>query len=338
MKALLRVKNLSLTIQNKKMASTIKAATAVNNISFDIYPGEILGIVGESGSGKSLTALSIMGVLSENKTPSGSIQYNGKELLSLTEKELQRIRGKEIAFVFQEASSSLNPLLKIGAQIAETLKLHGETNKALIKRSVTELMEKLMLPVNLVDAYPHQLSGGMCQRVMIALSLICRPKLLIADEPTTALDPATQSQILSLLKTINRDFGTSIIFISHDLSVVKNFCNRILVMYAGRILESGSTDDIFSNPAHEYTRGLLDSIPSGTYKEKALSGIPGKVPSLEEGLPSGCPFHPRCKKASDECKQEFPPARSIKPFDAENNADALHSADHITHCIYGGLQ
>ncbi|MCL2601769.1 MAG: ABC transporter ATP-binding protein, partial [Treponema sp.] len=204
-----------------------------------------------------------------------------------------------------------------------TLELHGEKNKAAVKARVTELMEKLSLPANLADAYPHQLSGGMCQRVMIALAVICRPRLFIADEPTTALDVATQSQIIALMKEINREIGVSILFISHDLSLLKNFCDRLLIMYCGRILEEGSTVEIFSRPAHEYTRSLLAAIPCADSKGKDLAAIPGKVPSLEEGRPAGCPFHPRCAKAAPRCcGGEFPLLRAV-------------SETHTTRCVIG---
>jgi peptide/nickel transport system ATP-binding protein len=289
----------------------------------------MLGLVGESGSGKSLTALSIAGLLSENKkVTGGSILFQKNagssvlNLLTLPEKELEVIRGAEISMIFQEPFSSLNPLMKIGDQIAEALKLHGERDKALIKSRVREIMKKLGLPdpEKLANAYPHQLSGGMCQRVMIALAVICRPRLLIADEPTTALDFTTQSQILSLLKEINRDMGASILFISHDLSVIGSNCSRVLVMYSGRILEEGGTEEVFSNPAHEYTRGLLASTPGKANKPQALANIPGRVPSLEEGRPQGCPFHPRCSKVKPACKQSFAPERSV-------------GANHRTRCI-----
>jgi oligopeptide/dipeptide ABC transporter ATP-binding protein len=246
-------------------------------------------------------------------------------MLSLTERELQKIRGKEISMIFQEPVSSLNPLATVGAQIAETLELHGEKDKALIKNRVRELMEKLGLPdtEKLIKAYPHLLSGGMCQRVMIALAIICRPRLLIADEPTTALDFNTQSHLLSLMKEINREMGTSILFISHDLGVVKNFCDRVLVMYSGSILEEGGTEEIFSHPAHEYTRGLLGSIPNMANRGGELANISGKVPSLEEGRPAGCPFHPRCAQSTAACKGEFPTARFV-------------SAAHTTRCVLEG--
>jgi len=321
METLLEVRNLSIGIHRECVLS------AVEDISFDVYPGEILGIVGESGSGKSLTALSIPALLGRGaEADTGSILYYGngiaggaartsRDLLTLPEKELQAIRGKEISMIFQEPFSSLNPLMKIGVQIAETLELHGSKDRTLVKSRVRELMETLGLsePEKLMEAYPHRLSGGMCQRVMIALAVICRPRLLIADEPTTALDQGTQNQILGLIKEINQDLGTSILFISHDLEVIKNLSSRVLVMYAGRILEEGQTEDIFFHSAHEYTRGLLGSIPGRAKRGKDLANIPGKVPSLDEGRPSGCPFHPRCTKAEPRCKGNFPPVISVSP-------------------------
>ena len=329
MEALLKVRNLSIGINHRCKDGENRLFSAAENISFDIYNGEILGIVGESGSGKSLTALSIPGLLGENmEVTSGSILYRKndsvKDLLALSEKELQSIRGKEISFVFQEPFSSLNPLVKVGNQIEETLKLHSKKNKEQIKKQARELMEKLKLPEpdKLAEKYPHQLSGGMCQRVMIAMAIICSPRLLIADEPTTALDQNIQLEIISLLKKINRDFGTSILFISHDLSLVKKLCSRVLVMYSGRVLEEGGTREIFSRPAHEYTKGLWGSIPDSANRGKALAAIPGKIPSLEEGRPPGCPFHPRCVKASLACMESFPPEKTV-------------GTNHRTHCVLG---
>ena len=328
---LLELKNLSIDI-GRVVDGKTQLLSSVEDISFEIFPGEILGIVGESGSGKSLTALSIPGLLGDNKeVTSGSILFGEpkKNLLEFTEKELQKIRGKEISMIFQESFSSLNPLMKVGEQIAETLELHGETDKARNKSRIIELMEKLKLsgkpglpePKKILDAYPHHLSGGMCQRIMIALALICRPRLLIADEPTTALDQITQEQIISLLKEINRDFGTAILFISHDLSIIRNLCKRVLVMYSGRILEEGNTEDVFNYPAHEYTKSLIGAIPNRAKRGKALTVISGRIPSLEEGRPPGCPFHPRCTKAEPRCREEFLPAWEI-------------GKNHLTHCVW----
>ena len=327
---LLEVKKLSIDI-GRIVEGKTQLLSSVEDISFDIYPGEILGIVGESGSGKSLTALSIPGLLGDNKeVSSGSVLFgeDKKNLLEFSEEELQKIRGKEISMIFQESFSSLNPLMKVGDQIAETLELHGETDRAKNKIRVIELLERLGLsgrpglpePKKILEAYPHRLSGGMCQRIMIALAVICRPRLLIADEPTTALDQNTQEQIISLLKEINRDFGTAILFISHDLSIIRSLCKRVLVMYSGRILEEGNTEDVFNYPAHEYTKSLIGAIPNRANRGKALTVINGRIPSLEEGRPSGCPFHPRCGKAEASCKEEFLPAWEA-------------GEDHWTHCI-----
>jgi peptide/nickel transport system ATP-binding protein len=317
MEALVEVKNLSIGIRREG-----DLLSSVEDVSFDIYPGEILGIVGESGSGKTLTALSILSLLSENKKiTSGSILYNGMDLTALSEKKMEAIRGKEISMVFQEPFSSLNPLLKIGPQIGEGLLIHGEKDKTLVESRTKALMEKLCLP----DTYPHRLSGGMCQRAVFAIAIICNPRLLIADEPTTALDHDTQSRILALFKEINRDMGTSVLFISHDIEVIKELCDRVLVMYSGRILEEGNTREVFSHPAHEYTRGLLNSVPSAAMRGKALAAIPGRIPSLEEGRPSGCPFHPRCTQAMPECKKDFPPVRKI-------------GSNRITRCLLGNRE
>jgi peptide/nickel transport system ATP-binding protein len=321
MEELLEVRNLSIGIHNK--SDEKKVLHAVEDISFDIKNGEILGIVGESGAGKTLTALSIPGLLGTHmEVTGGEVIFSGRNLIGMPDKALQAIRGKEISMIFQEPFSSLNPLVKVGVQIAETLELHGEKDRALAESKAEQLMERLGLPesAKLAKTYPHRLSGGMCQRVMIALAVIGRPRLLIADEPTTALDSGTQGQILALLKEINEDMGTSILFISHDLEVIKNLCGRVLVMYSGRILEEGNTDEVFFHPAHEYTRCLLNSVPDRAKKGTDLIAIPGKIPSLEEGRPRGCPFHPRCEKAMSRCAGEFPQARSV-------------SATHVTRCV-----
>jgi peptide/nickel transport system ATP-binding protein len=300
MGSLLKLCGLSVGIQKNK-----RLLIPVQDLSFEIEEGEILGIVGESGCGKSLTALSIAGLLSPPALVRGgsTIFRDEVDLLALEEKELRRIRGKEISFIFQEPFSSLNPLMKIGAQIAETLEVHGERDRKLNRRRVLALMENLGLPEGekLSGAYPHQLSGGMCQRVMIALAVIAGPRLLIADEPTTALDLTTQAQILKLIRQLNREQGTAILFISHDLGVINSICGRVLVMYAGRVMEEGPVKEVFSNPAHEYTRGLLGSIPGRSHKGRPLTAIPGRVPSLEEAGSAGCPFMPRCPRAEKRC-------------------------------------
>jgi peptide/nickel transport system ATP-binding protein len=295
---------------------------AVDDIGFEVGTGEILGIVGESGCGKSLTALSIPGLLPQAAAvTTGHIRFEGRNLLDCSPKELRQIRGKELSMVFQEPAPSLNPLVKIGQQIGETLALHGEKDKGRIRVQTLEMMESLGLPEpeKLAEAYPHQLSGGMCQRVMIALAVICKPKLLIADEPTTALDVSTQAHILNLLDRINRDLGLSILFISHDLRVIRRLCRRVLVMYAGKIVEEGPVEGVFSRPAHEYTRGLLGALPGKDRKGKALTNIPGRVPAVGEKR-SGCPFAPRCGVVRAACLAAFP-------------AETFLSGDHRVHCV-----
>jgi peptide/nickel transport system ATP-binding protein len=305
MTPLLQVQHLSVGIKRGRAR-----LLAVNDIGFAINPGEILGIVGESGCGKTLTALAVSGLLLEEvSVTQGSIVFEGKELTTLGQREFCEIRGNDLAMVFQEPMTSLNPLIKIGRQIAEPLELHGCTDKALIYREVLGIMEKVGLPhpERTAGEYPHQLSGGMRQRVMIALAMVCKPRLLIADEPTTALDFTIQAQILALMKRFNKTQGTSILFISHDLTLVNRLCDRVLVMYAGKLIEEGSVRDIFRRPAHEYTRGLFGAIPSRERKGKPLVNIPGKVPSIddEEKL-SGCPFAPRCPRAEKRCNAAFP--------------------------------
>ncbi|MDR2633853.1 MAG: ABC transporter ATP-binding protein [Treponema sp.] len=286
----------------------------VDDIGFQVQAGEIVGILGESGCGKTLTALSILSLLPLGvQVIQGSILFNGLELLCLSERELCGIRGKYLSMVFQEPMNSLNPVLPIGRQIAEPLGLHGSKNKSLIEAEILDIMDKLGLPepVKLAAAYPHQLSGGMRQRVMLALAMVCKPKLLIADEATTALDLSTQAQILNLLKKINRELGTSILFISHDLWLISRLCDRVLVMYAGRILEEGMVEAVFADPRHEYTKGLIGSIPQQEQKGKPLFSIPGKVPAIEE-KPLGCPFAPRCSKANERCTTRFPDPLSLR--------------------------
>jgi peptide/nickel transport system ATP-binding protein len=288
---------------------------AVRDIGFHIDPGEILGMAGESGCGKSLTALALAGLLPGGTArTAGAVFLRGRNLCAMTDRELRRVRGREIALIFQEPALSLNPLIKIGKQIAESLELQGEGDKAAIPDRVFALMDKLGMehPQRLAQCYPHQLSGGACQRALIALAVIGKPKLLIADEPVTALDTTTQSQILDLLRSINREWGTGILFISHDLGLISRLCNRVLVMYAGRIVETGPAGAVFGHPAHAYTKDLLGAIPSWERKGTPLLNIPGKVPALEAYGP-GCPFAPRCAKAGARCRAAFPEAVRLEP-------------------------
>lgn len=284
---------------------------AVDGVSFDVGRGRIVGIVGESGSGKSMTALSIMGLVLK---PAGhvtaqSIMLDGTELTSLSPDGLRRIRGRDMAMVFQEPMTSLNPVRKVGEQVGEPLAIHKGMHGRQIRERVLEMFELVGIPEPRArfDAYPHELSGGLRQRAMIAMGLICEPKLLIADEPTTALDVTTQAQILRLMLELRDRVGTSIILITHDLGIIAEMCDEVNVMYAGQIVEHGSVFDLFDRPGHPYTRGLLASIPKATQArtEGRMPSIPGMVPNLER-LPPGCRFNPRCGDVMPVCHQAEP--------------------------------
>lgn len=284
---------------------------AVDKISFDLKKGSTLGIVGESGCGKSVTALSIMKLLPvpSGKYISGEIIYRDKNILSLTPGEMRRIRGNNISMIFQEPMTALNPVKKIGKQISEVFELHRkELKKDEIENEIFSLLERVGIsdPAQRMNEYPHQLSGGMRQRVMIAMALVCKPDILIADEPTTALDVTIQAQILDLIRELQRDTGMSVIFITHDLGVIAQLCNDVVVMYAGKIAEIAPADKLFSNPSHPYTSGLLESIPKFEYKRKTrLKSIEGMVPSITD-YPEGCRFRNRCVFAFDPCSEKYP--------------------------------
>lgn len=315
-----------LSVQNLNVAFATHdgLVQAVNGISFSLNKKEALGIVGESGSGKSQLVLSLMGLLARNGMARGSVRLNGQELMGLPPKELNRIRGNKMAMIFQDPMTSLNPYLKISAQMAEVLTLHRGLSYADAKKEAVQMLDKVKIPdaQNRVDMYPHEFSGGMRQRVMIAMSLLCKPDVLIADEPTTALDVTVQAQIISLLNELKRDLDTAIILITHDLGVVAGICDHIMVMYAGRVMEYAETDRIFYQPQHPYTQGLLKSIPKLDDDSGAdLPTIPGNPPSLLN-LPSGCPFSDRCGFVSDDCRTA-PPALVA----------ASGHADHKKACI-----
>ena len=283
---------------------------AVDGIDFELEKGSTLGIVGESGSGKSVTSLSIMGLLMDTtgKVVNGEILFEGKDLTKLSDKEHRKIKGNEIAMIFQEPMTSLNPVLTIGEQIIEVLMLHQKLDRKQAREKAIEILKETGLPrvESMMDEYPYQLSGGQRQRVMIAIALVCNPKILIADEPTTALDVTIQAQILDLMQRLKEKVGTSIIFITHNLGVVAEICDHVVVMYCGRVVESGDVFSIFKEPAHPYTRGLLASIPRLGIHVDELDSIPGNVPNPKH-MPAGCKFAPRCSLATQRCTEEEPP-------------------------------
>ncbi|OAN18404.1 oligopeptide transporter ATP-binding component [Photobacterium jeanii] len=281
--------------------------TAVNNLNFSLDQGETLGIVGESGSGKSQTVFAIMGLLAKNGVISGSAEFEGRNILNLPEKELNKVRAEQIAMIFQDPMTSLNPYMKVSDQLMEVLMLHKGMGKAEAFEESVRMLDAVKIPEarKRITMYPHEFSGGMRQRVMIAMALLCRPKLLIADEPTTALDVTVQAQIMDMLNELKSDFNTAIIMITHDLGVVAGSCDKVLVMYAGRTMEYGKIDEIFYKPSHPYTEGLLRAIPRLDTEGEELPTIPGNPPNLLR-LPVGCPYQERCHRVSSRCKQEAP--------------------------------
>lgn len=287
---------------------------ALNDVSIRLKEGEVLGIVGESGSGKSVTAYSLMGLTAHpGKLLGGELHFNGHQVEQMTEKEIRKFRGNEISIIFQDPMTSLNPVYTVGNQITEVIRLHTDKTKQQAKERARELLELVGInePEKRLKQYPHELSGGMRQRVMIAIALACEPKLLIADEPTTALDVTIQAQILELMMELKDKLGMAIIMITHDLGVVASMCERIAVMYAGRIIEYGTTDDIFYHPKHEYTKGLIRSIPRLDTKEhERLIPIEG-TPVDMLNPPAGCPFAPRCDAAMQICLREMPPVTNF---------------------------
>jgi len=296
---------------------------AVENVSFEIHPGEILSLVGESGCGKSVTGLSILRLIPSppGRIVNGEILFNVTGLLELEEKEMEKVRGNEIAMIFQEPMTSLNPVFTIGDQIMEAILFHQKLDKTEARRKAIEMLDRVKIPSpeTRIDSYPHQLSGGMRQRAMIAMALSCQPKLLIADEPTTALDVTIQAQILQLLKEIQREMGMTVMLITHDLGVVSEIADRVAVMYAGRIVEVAPIEAVFKQMRHPYTKGLLDSIPKLEERKSRLNAIPGQVPNPMD-LPAGCKFHPRCYLMIEECKKEEPSLFQV-------------NGDHFSRCI-----
>ncbi len=313
-----------LEIKDEKLSFFTPAGEvkALNGVSFSMNEGEVLGIVGESGSGKSVTAYSIMGLTAyPGKLIGGTIYFNGHQIEKMSEKEMRKIRGNEVSIIFQDPMTSLNPVYTIGNQITEVIRLHtGKSKKEAYDRA-KELLELVGInePIKRLKQYPHELSGGMRQRVMIAIALACEPKLLIADEPTTALDVTIQAQILELMQELRQKLGMSIIMITHDLGVVASMCERIAVMYAGHIVEYGTADEIFYEPKHEYTKGLINSIPKLSAQEiERLVPIEGQPVDLLNP-PAGCPFAPRCANCMKICLREMPPKTEL-------------SDTHYSHC------
>ncbi len=304
MKTLLEIKNLKTHFFTHE--GTVKA---VDGVSFKINQGETLGIVGESGSGKSVTALSVMRLIPHppGKIVGGEIYFEGKNLLKLDDKEIRKMRGKKISMIFQEPMTSLDPVFTIGHEIGEVIQLHQGSNKEEARKKSIEILKVVGIPdvEKRIDNYPHELSGGMRQRVMIAMALSCNPTLLIADEPTTALDVTIQAQILRLINDLKDKFGASVMLITHDLGVIAEMCDNVAVMYAGNIVEYTDVYTLFNNPLHPYTKGLNKSMPRMNVEAEHLDVIPGMVPNLLD-LPSGCPFHPRCDLSFKKCVEEMP--------------------------------
>jgi peptide/nickel transport system ATP-binding protein len=292
---------------------------AVNGVSFTLGAGEIIALVGESGCGKSVTAMAVPGLLPPSATVTGSIRLEGVDLLTLSPKELRAVRGKDVSFVFQEPMTSLNPAFTVGRQVREVLQRHEGLSKKAAQAKAVELLDLVRIPApqRRVDEYPHQLSGGMRQRVMIAIGVACGPKVLVADEPTTALDVTIQAGVLDVMRDLRAQLGTAIVLITHDLGVVADLADRVVVMYAGRPVEQAEVHELFASPQHPYTNGLLGAVPHREKGLEAVAGrrlveIPGMVPSLRED-PDACVFAPRCPRATDECTAARPPLAAVRP-------------------------
>ena len=307
---LLEVKHLRTEFFSSKKSSV----TAVDDVSFDIKKGEIVGLVGESGCGKSVTSLSIMQLLKDTpgKVTNGEVIFQGRNLLDASKKEMLDIRGDKMSMIFQEPMSSLNPSMRIDKQMIEGIRLHTPLTKAEARKKAADILSQVGIPdpQRVLKNYPHQLSGGMRQRVMIAMAMCSEPELLIADEHPTALDVTMQAQILELMKKFQQDKGMSILLITHDLGVVAEMCSRVIVMYAGKIVEEAPVEILFANPTHPYTQGLIASVPKLGSGVKVLPSIPGSVPDLS-AMPKGCRFAPRCKYATEKCHQEQPELLSV---------------------------
>ncbi|MED4754552.1 ABC transporter ATP-binding protein [Brevibacillus choshinensis] len=306
-------------LEVKQLKTHFKTANgivkAVDGVDLTIYEGETVGIVGESGCGKSVTSLSVMGLLPKPMAyiEQGRILFSGRDITQLSEREMRKLRGNEISMIFQEPMTSLNPVFTIGQQLSEPLKQHTRLSKKEIRQAVIAMLQSVGIPraEQIMNEYPHQLSGGMRQRAMISLAMLCQPKLLIADEPTTALDVTIQAQILQLMKEIKARTNMAMMLITHDLGVVAEMCDRVTVMYAGQVVESADVRTIFNRPTHPYTQGLLASLPTSNERKGELQSIHGSVPRPDE-VPVGCAFAPRCSYATDRCREERPPLIAIE--------------------------
>jgi oligopeptide/dipeptide ABC transporter ATP-binding protein len=309
--ALLQVRNLKTYFLNKNYQ-----VKAVDGVDFDVHEGQVVGIVGESGSGKSMTSLSIMGLVPKphGKIVEGQVLLEGRDLVPLSERELMDVRGNKIGMIFQEPMSAMNPVLRVGFQIGEVLVRHRNMSRRDAKTRATELLRSVGIPraEQIVDQYPHELSGGMRQRAMIAMAMACEPKLLIADEPTTALDVTIQAQVLDLMKDLQKKTGTAILLITHDLGVIAETADHVVVMYGGQVVETAGADAIFEEPLHPYTNALLEAIPSIRDEKVRLASIPGTVPNAA-GFPPGCRFAERCELAKPSCRETMPELRELRP-------------------------
>jgi oligopeptide/dipeptide ABC transporter ATP-binding protein len=308
--ALLDIKDLS-----TEFKTSYGVFPAIKEVNLSLKKGETLCVVGESGSGKTITSMSLMQLLpSSGKIASGEILFQNKDLVKLSRKEMNKIRGKSVSMIFQDPMSALDPVYTCGSQIAEAIQIHEDLSQADAYRRATDLLKQVGIPhpETIFHAYPHELSGGMCQRVMIAMALSCNPELLIADEPTTALDVTVQARILDLLNKIKKEWNMGILLITHDLGVVAEMADRVVVMYAGQIVEETDVITLFQNPKHPYTKGLIKSVPPLDKQGKTLYSIPGQVPSISS-MPKGCRFHPRCEYATDTCRENEAILAEVKP-------------------------
>ena len=321
---LLQVKNLSV-----QFSTNDGAVYAVNGLNFELGRGETLGIVGESGSGKSQSVLAMMGLLAKNGKASGQVLYKGQDVLTMPDADLNKIRGNRMSMIFQDPMTSLNPYLTVERQMTEVLELHKNMTRQQAKKRAIELLEAVKIPdaARRVSMYPHEFSGGMRQRVMIAMALLCEPEVLIADEPTTALDVTVQAQILTLLRDLQRDFGTAIVMITHDLGVVAGICDRVMVMYGGRVMEYAPAQELFYRPTHPYTIGLLGALPRLDIDAAELVSIPGNPPNMND-LPTGCPFSARCVYVLPRCASDLPPLIAAEAPVPDSPAGSVLRACH----------